>query len=124
MWKDVLSSSLTANDVPATFGSGARGLTKLTEMYIAAFPDLKVTIDRMIAEKDLVNVSYTVKGTHDDTYMGIPATHKKIRFNGTSTFRFDAQGKIAERWSCIDQIPILNQLGVSVDQLIAEPVFA
>jgi predicted ester cyclase len=47
-------------------------------MFRAAFPDLKITIDALIAEGDKVCARATTRGTHEGTLFGIPATGKAV----------------------------------------------
>lgn len=76
-----------------------------------AFPDLKVTTDDLIAEGDKVVKVWTVNGTHKGDFMGIPATGKPIVIKGIEMFRI-ADGKIAEVWLSMDNLGMMQQLGV------------
>jgi predicted ester cyclase len=50
----------------------------------AAFPDLKVTIERQVAEGDLVCTHAWFEGTHTAEWLGIPATGRTVRFQNVS----------------------------------------
>jgi predicted ester cyclase len=63
--------------------------------YREAFPDLEVTIDNMVAERDKVAVQVTFVGTHRGVYEGFPPTRKKSRFTDMQILRFE-DGKIVE----------------------------
>lgn len=76
-----------------------------------AFPDLRMNIDLILAEKDLVAVRWTATGTNTGTGNGIPATGKPVRATGQATFRL-VDGKIAEEWATGDTIGIMRQLGL------------
>jgi len=76
-----------------------------------AVPDLRMTVNRMVAEKDLVVVYWTASGTNTQAGMGLPATGKKIKTSGMTLFRFKA-GKISEEWSVWDQVSVLKQVGL------------
>jgi steroid delta-isomerase-like uncharacterized protein len=80
-------------------------------MYRAAFPDVHIAIDDLIAAGDKVVTRYTATGTHQGELMGIPATGKKISITGVSIYRF-ANGQIVEDWAEFDQLGMLTQLGV------------
>lgn len=73
------------------------------------FPDMKVTLDRVVAEGDTVAVHATWRGTHSATFQGVPATNKKIAFPGMVFWRIK-NGKIAERWAMLDMMTIVQQL--------------
>jgi steroid delta-isomerase-like uncharacterized protein len=76
-----------------------------------AFPDLKMNIDLILAEKDLVAVRWTATGTNSGTGNGLPATGKSVKVTGQATFRL-VDGKIAEEWASGDSLGIMKQLGL------------
>jgi len=63
-----------------------------------ALPDMKVEVNQILAERDLVAVYWIASGTNTQAGMGFPATGKKIKVDGMTIFRFKA-GKICEEWS-------------------------
>ena len=63
------------------------------EPLVAAFPDVKVTVDRMIAEKDDVAVKWTVSATHGGPLMHFAATGERVKFSGSTWLTFK-NGKI------------------------------
>ena len=77
----------------------------------AAFPDLSVAVDLVVAENDLVAVRWTARGTNTGTGNGIPATGRKVQISGTAIFRFE-NGKIAEEWTAGDTLSLMRQLGL------------
>ena len=83
-----------------------------------AFPDLKITVDKQVAERDLVAVHWTARGTNTGTGNGIPATGRPVQITGTTLFRM-ADGQIAEEWTCADSLGLMKQLG-----LLATPAAA
>jgi steroid delta-isomerase-like uncharacterized protein len=76
-----------------------------------AFPDLKMNVDLIVAENDLVAVRWTARGTNTGTGNGLPATGKSVTATGQATFRF-VDGKIAEEWASGDTVGIMKQLGL------------
>jgi len=80
---------------------------------LAAFPDLQITIDEMIAEDNKVALLTSYHGTHTGTLMGqIPPTGAEIRMTGAILFHF-ADGKIVEAWSFADMLGLMQQIGVA-----------
>lgn len=78
--------------------------------FTTAFPDSKITIDACIAEDDTVATRWTLTGTHQGTFQGIPPTGHTIRFNGIEYNRV-VDGRFAEHWSMFDNIALLQQIG-------------
>ena len=74
------------------------------------FPDLTIHIDELVGEGDKVVWRITASGTHQGTFQGVPATGKSVKFGAHYTFRFE-NGKIVERWSTIDRLSVLVQIG-------------
>jgi steroid delta-isomerase-like uncharacterized protein len=80
-------------------------------MYFAAFPDMHLGIEDIIAEGDRVVVRLTYHGTYQAELMGIAATGKQISATGINIFRL-ANGKAVEQWANGDDLGLLQQLGV------------
>ena len=76
----------------------------------AAFPDARFTIEDMIAEGDKLADRYTISGSHQQPFLGIPATGRRIQLAGITIVRI-AAGKITQRWAVTDQLGLLQQLG-------------
>jgi steroid delta-isomerase-like uncharacterized protein len=76
-----------------------------------ALPDMKVKVNQLVAEGDLVSVYWTASGTNTAAGWGIPATGKRVTVNGMTLFRFK-DGLMREEWSVFDMMSILKQLGL------------
>ena len=77
----------------------------------AAYPDIRTTIDDMIAAGDKVVLRWSSVGTRQGVMQGIAPTNRKVAANGIAIYRF-AAGKVVEEWMNTDQLGILKQLGV------------
>jgi steroid delta-isomerase-like uncharacterized protein len=76
----------------------------------AAFPDLHISIEDMIAEGDRVVCRERIIGTHRGDYMGLPATGKNVAYNEITIARF-GDGRIVETWGVVDVLSLMKQLG-------------
>ena len=109
--RELVSSSVKEHDPGPKQGSGAQGYIDLFAEFRSAFPDLKATPEHITADEDTVAMAYTITGTHQGTFLGVPPTGKEIKARGVQIARF-ADGKMVERWGSSDQLGILNQLGI------------
>jgi steroid delta-isomerase-like uncharacterized protein len=76
-----------------------------------ALPDMRVKVNHIVAEGDLVSVYWTASGTNTAPGWGVPATGKSVSVSGMTLFRF-VGGLIQEEWSVFDQYSIMKQLGL------------
>ncbi|HTF28997.1 MAG TPA: ester cyclase [Flavitalea sp.] len=76
-----------------------------------AFPDLHFTITDQIAEGDKVVTHWTASGTHKGEFKGIPPTGKKFAVTSIDIERI-VDGKVTECWANMDELGLLQQLGV------------
>jgi predicted ester cyclase len=90
---------------------GLAGFKQFVTVLRAAFPDFHLTVEDMIAEGDRVVGRVTARGTHRGEFMGIPATGKQATWTEIHIGRF-AGGKLIEHWANLDQLGMLQQLGV------------
>lgn len=95
-------------DNPSGDLAGAR---QYFTMMFAAFPDLRVTVEDMIAENDTVVARVTVGGTHQGEFIGIPPSGKQVTITGIDILRF-ANGRLTEHWGQFDSLGMMQQLGV------------
>jgi steroid delta-isomerase-like uncharacterized protein len=90
---------------------GVEGFKELLGVYRTAFPDMKLTIEEIIAEGDKVVTWATFTGTHRGPLQSLPATGKSVRVKDVDMFRVQA-GKVAAAWTNFDQWGLMKQLGV------------
>ena len=77
-----------------------------------AMPDMRVKVNHIVAEADLVSVYWTASGTNTAAGWGIPApTGKSVSVSGMTLFRFE-RGLIQEEWSVFNMYSIMKQLGL------------
>ncbi len=87
------------------------GLKQLIAMFRSAFPDLHCTVEDEINEGDKVAAHWTIRGTHTGLFLGNPPTSRPIVVQGMIFARTE-NGQIAEGWTLVDQMSILQQLGI------------
>ena len=86
-------------------------LLQVVSQFAAAFSENHTTTDDQIAEGDKVMTRITWRAVHSGDFQGIPATGKQIEVTGIAVERIQ-DGKIVEHWSNLDQMSLMQQLGV------------
>jgi steroid delta-isomerase-like uncharacterized protein len=99
-------------ELPPGIPSGREAPKALFTMLRTGFPDIKATIEHLIAEGDQVVLHMTWRGTHQGEFMGIPPTGNSISINVIDIMRV-AEGKFVEHWGVIDSMAMMQQLGVA-----------
>jgi steroid delta-isomerase-like uncharacterized protein len=90
---------------------GPEGARRFFAALRDAFPDIRFTIEDQIAEGDRVVTRWTARATHTGTFLGVPPTGRPIRITATDVDRI-ANGKVVECWSQMDDLGLMQQLGV------------
>jgi steroid delta-isomerase-like uncharacterized protein len=80
-------------------------------MSLSAFPDLRFTLEDLVAEGDKVVARFTMSATHRGELLGIPPTGKQLTLTVMEIFRI-AGGRIEEQWVILDALGMMQQLGV------------
>jgi steroid delta-isomerase-like uncharacterized protein len=80
-------------------------------MYTAAFLDMRIAVEDVIAEGNKVAVRWTLTGTHNGSLMGIPPTGKRVDCSAITMQRI-AGGMIVEGWMIFDALGMMQQIGV------------
>jgi predicted ester cyclase len=86
-------------------------IKQLVTTWRTAFPDIRYTLENIIAEGDKVVEHWTARGTHRGRLFGIAPTGKHFENTGINIHHI-VDGKIVEIWEVADGLGLLQQLGV------------
>ena len=81
------------------------------QQMFTALPDLRVTIQRQVAEGDTVMTHKIFQGTHVGSFMGVAPSGQPITFGVIDILRVE-NGKIVEHWAIQDRLGLMQQLGL------------
>ncbi len=109
----IFAADVVDHDPAPDQGKGPEGFIGFFTQFRSAFPDLKIAVEHMVADEDNVAIAYTVTGTQNGPFQGIPATGKKIKARGMQIAKFNADAQIKERWGSSDEAGILQQIGAT-----------
>jgi steroid delta-isomerase-like uncharacterized protein len=90
---------------------GREGLKAFVTYLRATFPDLHITIEDQIAAEDKVVTRWSITGTQQGEFAGIPATGKTAHVTAINIHRI-RNGQIQEGWLNWDALGMMQQLGV------------
>lgn len=80
-------------------------------MYRAAFPDLRMEPQDVLASGDKVVARARATGTNQGEFMGMPATGKSVDVQLIDIIRFGDDGLAREHWGVFDALGMMQQLG-------------
>lgn len=107
--EDYVRHDLRPGDAPP----GPAGQKAVAERFRAAFPDVRLVVEALVAEGDQVAARWTMYGTHTGPWGDVAPTGKRVRFSGVNFFRIQDR-KIAEIWNVRDDLGLREQLGENV----------
>jgi len=97
-------------------GRGPESEKKRVTLYRNAFPDIRFTVEDLIAEGESVTARWSCHGTHKGELNGIAPTGRQFTITGISVARF-TNGKMIEGYVNWDALGMMQQLGVVPEQL-------
>ena len=89
---------------------GPSGFRPFHAAYRNAFPDIRVQIEQMVAEGDVVAVRWRATGTHSGNGLGWAATQRPVDFSGMLFVRVE-DGRLIEGWNRLEQLGMMEQIG-------------
>jgi steroid delta-isomerase-like uncharacterized protein len=109
---DLLADGFVEHEELPGLAPSKDGVKTFFRMQIAAFPDLRMGVEDIVADgrKVVARVRYT--GTQDGEFMGMPATGKSVDVQLIDIFSFDDDGRLSEHWGVLDQMTMMQQLGL------------
>lgn len=109
---EVVAPGAVDHDPAPGQAPGPEGYRQFFTELRTAFPDLKLSLEHLVADADNIAFAYTVSGTHKGPLMGFAPTGKRMQVRGMQISKF-ADGKMVERWGSSDQLGMLQQLGLT-----------
>ncbi len=89
---------------------GPAGYLSIIGMMRSGFPDIQWSLEEMVAEGDRVAARFTMRGTHQGAFYGIPPSGKKIVVQAMNFYRLSGN-KFVEEHGQPDMLGLLQQIG-------------
>lgn len=76
-----------------------------------AFPDLQLTLERVVEQADWVAVRWTAQGTHSGPFAGVPATGRRVAWGGAWFWQVEG-GRVVggQSFNVWDRAGLMDQL--------------
>ena len=108
--EEVVAAEFVDHHFPPELPPGPAGVRQFfTQLLGGIFSEMRIEIDRLVAEGDLVDCHFALFAKHTGEFAGIAPRGNAIRCPAISTFRI-ADGKLAEAWEIFDSGDLLNQM--------------
>jgi steroid delta-isomerase-like uncharacterized protein len=109
---DFLADDFVEHEVSPGLEPTKEGVKTFFRMYMAAFPDLQMSVEDVIASGDKVVARVRATGTNTGEFMGMPATGKAADVHLIDIIRFGDDGLAREHWGVFDALGMMQQLGL------------
>jgi predicted ester cyclase len=110
---EMCDENVIANGLTDAAGDTVRGIASyknLFRTFLAAYPDIEITVEDTISEGDKIVARCRVSATHTGDGLGITATNQPVEFTGIAIVRLK-DGKIVEAWNEFDFLKMFSQVG-------------
>ncbi len=87
------------------------GVLAFFRLQRAAFPDMRMEVQDVIASGDRVAVRVRYTGTHQAGFMGMPASGRRVDAQLIDIMGMGDDGLCHEHWGVMDQLTMMQQLG-------------
>jgi steroid delta-isomerase-like uncharacterized protein len=89
------------------------GVLDYFRLLLTAFPDMRMTVEDLIADGDKSVARVRAVATHRGEFMGVPPTGKQVEIQLIDIMRFNGDGLVCEHWGVADMLSLMQQLGVA-----------
>lgn len=91
---------------------GREGIQKFLEGLHETWADIQITVEHAVAEDNRVMGRSVATATHSKVVLGVPPTNKIIIAVFWDLHLFDDEGLIVETWNLMDNLAIMQQIGL------------
>ena len=108
---ELLSAEATTHTVGWDVPANRLGLKQVVVTLRSAFPDLNCAINDEIVAGEKLAALWTLCGTHKGSLFSNPPTGRLVEVQAF-IFARTADGRIVDEWILVDQMSMLQQLGI------------
>ena len=94
--------------------SGREAIKAYISAYLGGFPDLRISIDQLLAVGDKVVGVFTFTGTHKGDLFGMTPTGRTISVRQIAIYRVEG-GQVIDEWEVSDQLALMQQIGAHAE---------
>ena len=106
-----LAEDFVEHEVTPGLAPTKAGVKDFFRMQRAAFPDMRMVADDVIASGNKVVARVRYTGTNQGAFMGMPATGKRVDVQLMDMFLFGDDGRVREHWGVMDALALMQQIG-------------
>lgn len=122
---ETIDELLTDESVAFSDSGVVRGIQEFKDkthnVFLTAFPDLKINVEGIISDGDEVAIRWACQGTHLGVAFGIAPTGREVAFRGMSWLRIQ-NGKLMEGWDSWDQTGLIASLRAPAPEPVGSDV--
>jgi steroid delta-isomerase-like uncharacterized protein len=108
---DLVADDFVEHQESPGFERTRTGVLQMFGAYRAAFPDMRMEPEDVLADGDRVVARVRATGTHQGDFMGMPATGRAIDVQLIDIMRIGEDGRAHEHWGVFDALRMMQQLG-------------
>jgi steroid delta-isomerase-like uncharacterized protein len=112
VFDDVVADDFVEHEELPGLEPSKEGVRAFFESFLAAFPDLRMEPVDILESGDKVVARVKVTGTNQGEFLGAPATGKAIDVQLIDIIRVGDDGLAHEHWGVMDQLTMMQQLGM------------
>lgn len=88
---------------------GQEGFKHFVTMLRTAFPDIRYTLEREMADQDMAAIRWTMAATHQGQFLSTAASGNSVHLQGVNIFRIH-ENQIVEIWVNENDLGLLEQI--------------
>ena len=90
---------------------GPEGFKEILQQFLDGFPDMKINVEHIVAEDNMVATRGYWTGTNSGKFMGMQGTGKKVRCEYMDMWKIE-NGMCVENWVQMDMVGVMQQIGM------------
>jgi steroid delta-isomerase-like uncharacterized protein len=105
----IIASDLIDHTPVSGVPGNREGYKQLVHALHTAFPDLSLSLDRVIVDGDVAVDYWTCRGTHQGEFMNVAPSGKPVTFSGIDILKIE-DGQIVETWHIEELLQLVQQI--------------